>query len=117
MQTDREDLKLDKFGLTFDEAIDTIEKNRPTSGYAMLNEALDIAKEVLQRQSVFRGWQPISNYTREKYDWVLIKYFDGDFECVPVVAEQRTDGKWYDHNSQEIPFDVRYFFDMQQLDK
>lgn len=65
------------------------------------------------------GWRPISEYSRDKYDWVLIKYFDGDFECVPEVAEMRVDGKWYGRSGAEIPdiFDVRYFFDMQQLDQ
>lgn len=64
-------------------------------------------------------WQPISEYSRENYDWVLVKYFDGSYECVPEVAEMRVDGKWYNRANALIPdiFDVRYFFDMQQLDK
>ena len=64
------------------------------------------------------GWQPISEYSREKYDWVLVKYFDGSYECVPEVAEMRVDGKWYNRSGALIPdiFDVKYFFDMQQLD-
>lgn len=70
-----------------------------------------------------KGWQPISEYSRDKYDWVLIKYFDGDEECVPQVAELRSDGKWHVSTDFDgdfvIPphFDVRYFFDMQQLDR
>ena len=32
------------------EAIEVIEKNRPTSGYTMLNEALDIAINALEKQ-------------------------------------------------------------------
>lgn len=69
------------------------------------------------------GWQPISEYSRDKYDWVLIKYFDGEEECVPQVAELRSDGKWHVSTDFDgdfiIPshFDVRYFFDMQQLDR
>ena len=59
-------------------------------------------------------WKPISEYDREKYDWVLVKYFDGDFECIPEVAEKRVDGKWYT-SEKEIPFEVKYFFDMQEL--
>lgn len=64
-------------------------------------------------------WRPISEYSREKYDWVLVKYFDGAYECVPEVAEMRVDGKWYGRSGALIPdiFDVKYFFDMQQLDK
>lgn len=65
------------------------------------------------------GWTPISEYSRDKYDWVLVKYFDGSYECVPEVAEMRVDGKWYSRSGALIPdiFDVKYFFDMQQLDK
>lgn len=59
-------------------------------------------------------WKPIKEYNRQKYDWVLVKYFDGDYECVPEVAEQRIDGKWYTSEKQ-IPFEVKYFFDIQSL--
>ncbi|MDO4292084.1 MAG: hypothetical protein Q4C65_02525 [Eubacteriales bacterium] len=64
-------------------------------------------------------WRPISEYSREKYDWVLIKYFAGDYECIPTVAEMRTDGKWYTHgilNDEMIPFEVRYFADLPLLE-
>ena len=67
--------------------------------------------------SEIKGWRSISEYSRDKYDWVLIKYFDDDYECVPCVAERRSDGKWFDRSDNEVPFEVRYFFDMQQLDK
>lgn len=69
------------------------------------------------------GWRPIIEYEEAnmlspgKYDWVLVKQFDGDFECVPLVAEKLRDGKWYDRHNQLLPFEVRYFFDMKQLDK
>jgi len=59
-------------------------------------------------------WKPIKDYDREKYDWVLVKYFDGDYECVPEVAEKRSDGKWYS-SERQIPFEVKYFFDMQKI--
>ena len=65
------------------------------------------------------GWRPISEYSRDKYDWVLVKTFDVDFGCIPFVAEMRADGEWYAHGIMEdekIPFKVVYFFDMQQLD-
>ena len=67
------------------------------------------------------GWKPISEYSRGKYDWVLIKYFDGEKECVPQVAELRSDEKWHVSTDFDgdfvIPswFDVRYFFDMQTI--
>lgn len=59
-------------------------------------------------------WKPIKEYDRQKYDWVLVKYFDGDYECVPEVAERRSDDKWYTSEKQ-IPFEVKYFFDMQEI--
>jgi len=59
-------------------------------------------------------WKPIKDYDRKKYDWVLVKYFDGDYECVPEVAEKRNDDKWYTSEKQ-IPFEVKYFFDMQEI--
>ena len=59
-------------------------------------------------------WKPIKDYDRKKYDWVLVRYFDGDYECVPEVAEKRNDGKWYTSEKQ-IPFEVKYFFDMQEI--
>lgn len=62
-------------------------------------------------------WKPISKYSRDKYDWVLVKCYDGDFKCVPFMAEMRQDGKWYNHgvlNDEVIPFEVRYFLDIQE---
>ena len=61
-------------------------------------------------------WKPIEEYDKGNYDWVLVKYFDGDYECVPCVAEKRF-GKWYSIDEKEIQFDVKYFMDMQQIDK
>lgn len=61
-------------------------------------------------------WKPIEEYDKGDYDWVLVKYFDGDYECVPCVAEKRF-GKWHSIDEKEIQFDVKYFMDMQQIDK
>lgn len=36
--------------MTYEEAIKVIESNRPTSGYTMLCEVLDIAKEAIEKQ-------------------------------------------------------------------
>lgn len=69
------------------------------------------------------GWRPIVEYDEANeflhgaFDWVLVKMFNGNHECIPVVAEKRRDGKWYDRNNNELPFEVREFFDMKQLDK
>jgi hypothetical protein len=65
------------------------------------------------------GWRPISEYDRNKYDWVLVKCKDGEDWCVPVVAEMRADGKWYGMGklcNSFLPFYPMVFFDMQQLD-
>lgn len=62
-------------------------------------------------------WKPIEQYEKPKYDWVLVKYYiEPNFECIPAVAEKRFD-KWYNRNDEEIIGDVRYFMDMQQIDK
>ena len=62
-------------------------------------------------------WKPIEQYEKPKYDWVLVKYYiEPEFECIPTVAEERF-GKWYDRNDNEIIGEVRYFMDMQLLDK
>ena len=98
----------------FREAADTIEA---------LSAKLAAANMERSDRHYVGGWQPISEYSRDKYDWVLIKYFDGEEECVPQVAELRSDGKWHVSTDFDgdfiIPshFDVRYFFDMQQLDR
>lgn len=63
---------------------------------------------------IIDGWKPISEYCALSHDWVLVKMFDGDFECVPVVAERRA-GKWYDRNDNELMFEVREFFDFSNI--
>lgn len=96
------------------QAADTIEA---------LSAKLDAANMERSDRYYGGGWKPISEYSRDEYDWVLIKYFDGEEECIPQVAELRSDGKWHVSTDFDgdfiIPpnFDVRYFFDMQQLDR
>lgn len=77
-------------------------------------ETLLTAYEKEKEKNKELKWKPIKDYNRKKYDWVLVKYFDGDYECVPEVAEKRCDGKWYTSEKQ-IPFEVKYFFDMQEI--
>ena len=77
----------------------------------LLNE-LDKKEKIINAMK----WKPISKYNRKEYDWVLVKYFDGDYECVPDVAEKRSDDRWYNSSGEIIPFEVKYFFDMQMLD-
>ena len=100
-------------------AIETLltayEKEKETSHY--IQSQLDIANAKLVEEKEKNKkikWKPIKDYDRKKYDWVLVKYFDGDYECVPEVAEKRNDGKWYTSEKQ-IPFEVKYFFDMQEI--
>lgn len=75
-------------------------------------------KEILRLNIIINelNWKPIKEYDESNYDWVLVKYFDGNYECVPIVAEKRF-GKWYSSEGKEIKFKIKYFFDMQQLDK
>lgn len=66
-------------------------------------------------------WKPISEYENPKYDWVLIKMFikEDEFECVPLVAENRF-GVWQTLDGETIDeniFEIKYFMDMQQIDK
>ena len=61
-------------------------------------------------------WKSIKEYDNKKYDWVLVKYFDNDYECIPNVAEKRFDGNWYDRADNKIIFEVKYFMDMQLLE-
>lgn len=70
-----------------------------------------------ERKPISLKWRPIEEYNNEEYDWVLVKYYDGDYECIPRVAERRADGKWYTDSNDDvaIPFDVKYFFDMQLI--
>lgn len=64
-------------------------------------------------------WRSISEYSTQKYDWVLCKYIikDDGFECIPAVMEKRL-GMWYTQNDEPLDenmFEVTHFFDMQGL--
>lgn len=100
--------------LSEEEIINNIKEQIQWSDHNTYKMALQGLLDLYQKEKEKNKWRPISEYDREKYDWVLVKYFDGDYECVPEVAEQRCDGKWYT-TEREIPFEVKYFFDMQEL--
>ena len=85
-----------------------------SDGLEQAIETLLTAYEKEKEKNEELKWKPIKDYNRKKYDWVLVKYFDGDYECVPEVAEKRSDGKWYT-SERQIPFEVKYFFDMQEI--
>lgn len=101
---------VEKYGYDFtvEESV-VINKKEYKAIEVLLNE-LDKKEKITNAMK----WKPISKYSRKKYDWVLVKYFDGDYECVPEVAEKRSDGKWYT-SERQIPFEVKYFFDMQEI--
>lgn len=74
------------------------------------------------KKEEIKGWQPIEEYFKVNYDWVLIKYYEKgtDYECVPIVAEfNKRDNKWHiadeEYSSLADLFEVRYFFDMQKI--
>ena len=98
---------------------DKIEVSMNVYDIPILVEALEKANKEIERLNNIINelkWKPIEEYDKGNYDWVLVKYFDGDYECVPCVAEKRF-GKWHSIDEKEIKFEVKYFFDMQQLDK
>lgn len=84
----------------------------------LLSRIANLEYEVEKSNNIINElkWKPIEEYDKGNYDWVLVKYFDGDYECVPCVAEKRF-GKWHSIDEKEIKFDVKYFMDMQQIDK
>ena len=85
----------------------------------LIADQRDLFKEEIERLNNIINelkWKPIEEYDKGNYDWVLVKYFDKDYECIPCVAEKRFE-KWYSIDEKEIQFDVKYFFDMQRIDK
>ena len=83
-----------------------------------VDEEEELIKEIERLNNIINElkWKPIEEYDKGNYDWVLVKYFDGDYECIPCVAEKRF-RKWHSIDEKEIQFDVKYFMDMQQIDK
>lgn len=64
------------------------------------------------------SWKPIEEYFKGEYDWVLVRMYDGDYPCIPCVAEYRThDGNWHmnDDNYSVLPFLVVEFADMELI--
>ena len=58
-------------GMTVEEAIHVIQSNRPTSGYTMLCEALDMAIDALREQEE-RRWIPVTERLPGNDDFVLV---------------------------------------------
>lgn len=113
--------ELRQYNLEYLEALDN--ENLYGGDYTSAVELKYVKKEIERLNNIIDEleWKPIDEYFKNKknYDWVLVKYYDKyNFECIPSVAEYRFD-KWYlkDNEKTLQDFEVRYFFDMQQLDK
>lgn len=103
--------KLDDIEVVRLNLVDMMRKNK------RLEQEIDRLNNIINELQ----WKPIDEYfkNKEKYDWVLVKYYDKyNFKCIPSVAEYRFD-KWHlkDNEKSLQDYEVRYFFDMQQLDK
>ena len=79
-------------GMTVEEAIHVIQSNRPTSGYTMLCEALDMAIAALREQEE-RRWIPVTERMPEKGERVLAT--DGGFVGEFYV---NSGGQWRRYN-------------------
>jgi len=63
-------------------------------------------------------WRPIAEYFNGEHDWVLVRMYDGEYPCIPCVAEyNRKDGKWHMNDSEYtvLPFPAHEFFDMSTI--
>ena len=68
--------------MTREEAIHVIQSNRPTSGYTMLCEALDIAIAALREQEE-RQWIPVTERLPDENNrWVLCLCVGGAMEVL-----------------------------------
>ena len=72
------------------EAIETIKSNKPTSGYEMLREALDMAIAALEEQQRRRwGWAPTAEKILEEIEEATIQedapIYCGNMEVVGYV--------------------------------
>ena len=102
-----------------EQEIERLQKENQILMNSMVTEAhTKETKEIERLNNIINElkWKPIEEYDKGNYDWVLVKYFDRDYECIPCVAEKRF-GKWHSIDEKEIRFDVKYFMDMQQIDK
>ena len=80
--------------MTREEAIHVIQSNRPTSGYTMLCEALDMAIAALREQEK-RRWIPVEERLPQNYISVLVCI--PTEEPLPMVHEAYIgdDGEWH----------------------
>lgn len=68
-------------------------------------------------------WRKIEEYYQGNYDWVLVMYYDDTgYEYVPSVMEfNKADDKWHhddkDYTVLDEIFEIKYFIDMQEIEK
>lgn len=74
------------------------------------------------KRLVVTSWLPISQYDPVKYDWVLLDVYDSvdGMRFIPRVGEYNAVWrKWFfigeDEPIDESVYEIRGFFDMQQL--
>ena len=120
--TDRYHIKNDNLIIT-KEAIDILDKPQEKLYIDTWNKIQEKDKEITRLNNIIDElkWKPISQYDNGNYDWVLIKMFikEDNYECVPIVAEKRM-GVWENRDGETLDedmFEIKYFMDMQQLDK
>lgn len=93
--------------MTIEEAIHVIQSNRPTSGYTMLCEALDMAVAALREQDE-RRWIPVTERLPEEGEYVLcvLKGFNygGKIQvCKFVPADKFKDKPYFENFRNGFP--------------
>lgn len=79
--------------MTREEAIHVIQSNRPTSGYTMLCEALDMAIAALREQEE-RRWIPVTERLPEESSTYIVTANDGYAQRVSFVLWQKKHRMW-----------------------
>lgn len=95
--------------MTRNEAIEVIEKNRPTSGYTMLCEALDMAISALREQEEQENQNPLT--LDELQTMAGEPVWCSEYQCYRII-EIETVGCW-----ANIPFLVGVWYDRGVVEK
>lgn len=66
------------------------------------------------------NWRPIEEYFQSngKYDWVLVRMYDGPYACLPCVAEYRENtASWHMNSPSDdvLPFEVKEFVVLEEI--
>lgn len=90
--------------------------------YGANGKVVDLVEQEKQIRAEFTDeykWMSVKDKMPSDFncDWVLVLPFDGEFRCVPTVAEYRN-GHWWNHTlSKDVdcidgegsPFEVKYW--------